>query len=84
VSTSRTIDLLKEDLEFTLKSLENQWHRLTLEKVFIEYKIYRNIEDCETWESIIKVIKDSLQPYSKLFKSPNTGSPSSFAITDND
>ena len=69
VSTSRTIDLLKEDLEFTLKSLENQWHRLTLEKVFIEYKIYRNIEDCETWESIIKVIEDSLQPYLKLFKS---------------
>ncbi len=72
VSTSRTIDLLKKDLEFTLKFLENQWHRLTLEKVFIEHRLYINIEDCETWESIIKVIKDSLQPYLKLFKSDIT------------
>ena len=34
----------------------------------IQYKIYRNIEDCETWKSIIKVIQDSLQPYLKLLK----------------
>tara|TARA_Y100001970_G_scaffold124890_2_gene154655 strand:+ start:16569 stop:19118 length:2550 start_codon:yes stop_codon:yes gene_type:complete len=68
ISTSKTIALLKEDLEYSLKSLENQWHKLTLEKIFIENKIYRNIEDCETWDSIIAVIRKSLKPYLQLLK----------------
>ena len=59
---------MKEDLEYSLKSLENQWHKLTLEKIFIENKIYRNIEDCETWDSIIAVIRKSLKPYLQLLK----------------
>ena len=72
LSTSRTMFLLKEDLEFNLKSLERQWHKLTLEKIFIEYKIYRNIEECETWDSIIKVIKSSLEPHIQLLKNDIT------------
>ena len=72
LSTTRTIDLLKQDLEFNLKYLEIQWHKLSLEKIFIEHKIYRNIEDCETWQSIIKVIQDSLKPYLKLLKTDIT------------
>ena len=72
LSTFKTVDLLKEDLEFNLGFLELQWHKLTLEKIFIENKIYRNIENCETWESIIKVIGDSLKPYSKILKNDIT------------
>ena len=68
LSTSKTITLLKEDLEYTLNSLEQQWHKLTLEKIFIENRIYRDIEDCETWKSIIAVIKESLNPYLKFLK----------------
>ena len=72
LSTFKTVDLLKEDLEFNLGFLELQWHKLTLEKIFIENKIYRNIENCETWTSIIKVIGDSLKPYSKILKNDIT------------
>jgi len=72
LSTFKTVDLLKEDLEFNLGFLELQWHKLTLEKIFIENKIYRNIENCENWESIIKVIGDSLKPYSKILKNDIT------------
>ena len=49
LSTENTMYLLKKDLEFNLQSLETQWHKLSLEKIFIEERIYRNIEDCETW-----------------------------------
>ena len=68
LSTNKTVDLLKEDLEFNLQALESSWHKLSLEKIFIENKIYRNIEDCETWDSIITVIRKSLKPYLKLLK----------------
>ena len=68
LSTIKTQDLLKQDLEFNLSTLELQWHRNTLEKIFIENKIYRNIEECETWDSIISVISESLKPFLKSLK----------------
>ncbi len=68
LSTDKTMCLLEEDLKFNLKSLENRWHTLSLEKIFIENKIYRKIEDCETMDSIMITLKDSLKPYFKLLK----------------
>lgn len=68
LSTENTMYLLKKDLEFNLQSLETQWHKLSLEKIFIEQRIYRNIEDCETWDSVLSTIKKSLIPFTDTLK----------------
>lgn len=67
-SVNRTVELLKLELEIKLQELEDDWHYSSLEKVFIEKKIYRKIEECETWEAIIETIDKGLAPYKKLFK----------------
>ena len=72
ISTNKTMLLLEQDLLFNLKSLETRWHTLSLEKIFIENKIYRKIEDCETMESIVDTIKAHLKPYLDLLKSDAT------------
>ena len=63
-----TVDLLRKELEIRLKELEEDWHFSSLEKIFIEKRIYRNIEECETFESIIEVIDIGLKPYKKLLR----------------
>ena len=63
--TLRIRDLLKQELEIRLAELKEQWHFSSLEKIFIEKKIYRNIEKCETWESVIDTIDKGLDPYKK-------------------
>ena len=67
-STDRTVDLLKQELEIKLKELENAWHWLSLERIFIENKIYRDIEEEETWEGVIKAIDKGLKPHIKILK----------------
>ncbi|MBI9038220.1 MAG: DNA gyrase/topoisomerase IV subunit A [Bacteroidales bacterium] len=67
ISTDKTVDLLKKELEIRKKELEEQWHFASLEKIFIEKRIYRKIEECETWESVIETIDKALIPYHKLF-----------------
>ena len=49
ISTDHTVQLLKMELEVALKELENQWHYASLERIFIENKIYRDIEEAESW-----------------------------------
>ncbi len=68
ISTQNTLDLLKRELQNDLKRLEEAWHFSSLEKIFIEKRIYRNIEEAETWEEVIEVIDKGLKPYKKLFK----------------
>ena len=53
ISTEKTVKLLELELKYELNVLFSKWHSLSLEKIFIENKIYRKIEDCETWDSII-------------------------------
>lgn len=65
ISTRQTVALIKKELEIQQGELEEQWHFVSLEKIFIEKKIYRNIEDAETWEAVIKTIHDGLKPYKK-------------------
>jgi len=65
-STERTLDLLKEELELKLHNLKEKWHMSSLEKIFIENRIYRKIEECTTWESVIKTIDKGLKPFKKL------------------
>ncbi|WP_339840386.1 DNA gyrase/topoisomerase IV subunit A [uncultured Maribacter sp.] len=67
-STDSTVELLKRELEIQLSELEEQWHFASLERIFIENRIYRDIEDEETWEGVISAIDKGLAPYTKHLK----------------
>ncbi|MFM1807366.1 MAG: hypothetical protein RLZZ242_91 [Bacteroidota bacterium] len=62
-STDRTMALLKHELEIQLHELEEQWHFASLERLFIEKRIYRDIEEQETWEGVIEAIRSGLAPH---------------------
>lgn len=64
-SADRTVFLLKSELEIRLTELQDDWHYSSLERIFIEEKIYRDIEECETWESVITTIDKGLEPFKK-------------------
>lgn len=68
LATDKTVQLLKLELEIELSELEEKWHFSSLEKIFIEKRIYRRIEEEETWEAVIATVDTGLQPYKKLFK----------------
>ncbi len=63
ISTDNTVQLLKKELQVQLQDLENQWHYSCLERIFIEKKIYRDIEEAETWEEVLSFINKGLNPY---------------------
>ena len=67
-STDYTVHLLKRELEIQLHELEEQWHFASLERIFIENRIYRDIEEQETWQGVIKAIDLGLQPHIKHLK----------------
>jgi len=64
-SADRTVEMLKAELEIRKNELQEEWHMSSLEKIFIEERIYRDIEESETWESVIKAIDDGLKPFKK-------------------
>jgi topoisomerase-4 subunit A len=68
INTDNTLNLLKEELKIKLSELEESWHFSSLERIFIEKRIYRDIEECETWEAVLETIDKGLVPYKKLFK----------------
>ncbi len=67
-STDNTVDLLKQELEIKLGEFQEQWHFASLERIFIENRIYRDIEEEETWEGVIQAIDKGLQPHIKHLK----------------
>jgi len=67
-STDNTVQLLKQELEIRLDEFEEQWHFASLERIFIENRIYRDIEEEETWEGVISAIDKGLQPHIKHLK----------------
>jgi topoisomerase-4 subunit A len=67
-NAAQTRELLGRELEIKLAELNEAWHFSSLEKIFIEKRIYRDIEECETWEAVITTIDKGLEPYKKLFK----------------
>lgn len=69
-STEHTVELLKQDLEVKLGEFEDQWHYASLERIFIENRIYRDIEEEETWEGVIKAIDEGLKPFIAHLKRP--------------
>ena len=62
-STDHTLSLLKQDLEVKLEEFQEQWHFASLERIFIEERIYRDIEEEETWEGVIRAIDEGLKPH---------------------
>ncbi len=63
LSTFNTQELLRQELNIRLHELEEKWHFASLEKIFIEKRIYHDIEESETWEAVIKVIGAGLKKY---------------------
>ncbi len=66
-SVHHTRDLLKLELEIEMGELMEQHLYSSLEKIFIEKRIYRDIEECTTWESVLETIDKGLKPYKKKF-----------------
>ncbi len=67
-STHRTVSLLKSELEIELEELNEQWHFLSLERIFIEKRVYYLIEEEKTWEGILRAIDEGLRPHVKNLK----------------
>jgi topoisomerase-4 subunit A len=74
-SAEKTVALLKRELEIRLAELDQQWHWDSLERIFIEERIYRRIEKSKTWESVLAEIREGLAPFVKQLKR---------AVTDDD
>jgi topoisomerase-4 subunit A len=67
VSTNQTVDLLRQELEIRKGELMERVLFSSLEKIFIENRIYRDIEECETFELVIQTVDKGLEPYKKDF-----------------
>lgn len=69
ISTENTKNLLKKELEIKLAELEEKWHYTSLEKIFFEEKIYKELEEKhKTWEDVIAAIDKAFKPYLKKLK----------------
>jgi topoisomerase IV subunit A len=71
-SVDKTKALLKRELEIKLEELDQQWHWDSLERIFIEERIYRRIEKSKTWESVLGEIREGLKPFLKQLRRPVT------------
>jgi topoisomerase IV subunit A len=67
ISTHQTVDLLRRELEIKKGELLERILFSSLEKIFIENRIYRDIEECETWEAVIETIDHGLEPFKSQF-----------------
>lgn len=67
ISTDKTVDLLRRELEIKRDALLEKLLFSSLEKIFIENRIYRDIEECETWEDVLSTIDKGLEPYKPDF-----------------
>jgi topoisomerase-4 subunit A len=69
LSIDRTKDLLEQELKIKLKELQEKWHYTSLEKIFFEEKIYKELEKRhETWEKVIDAIAKAFVPFRKQLK----------------
>jgi topoisomerase-4 subunit A len=72
ISTENTLRLLEMELQIRKGELQEQWHFASLERIFIEKKVYRKIEEAETWEQVIAFIDKGLKPHIQHLKRPVT------------
>lgn len=63
MNTDYTVSLLKKELEIELHELQESWHFSSLERIFIENRIYHDIEEVKTWEDVLKTIDKGLKPH---------------------
>ena len=68
ISTDNTKDLLEKELEIQLNELETQWHSISLERIFIDNRIYRDIEEKTTWDEVLSTIESGLDPFKSKLK----------------
>ncbi len=69
-SVQHTKDLLLRELEIRQTELENDWHYSSLEKIFIENRIYQRIEEETTWEGVLQAIDTGLEKFKKKLRRP--------------
>ncbi|HAL72151.1 MAG TPA: DNA topoisomerase [Verrucomicrobiales bacterium] len=67
-SAEHTKKILGDELQIQLNELEEKWHLSSLEKIFIENRIYRKIEEAETWEAVMAAIWKGLKPHLGILK----------------
>src|SRR5690625_277781 len=67
-ATRNTKNILELELQIELGELEEKWHFFSLEKIFIENRIYRRIEECTTFEAVLEEIRIGLEPFLKPLK----------------
>src|SRR5205814_4025571 len=69
ISTEKTKDLLKRELEIKLAELQEKWHFTSLEKIFFEEKIYKELEKKHaTWEKVLEAIAEAFKPFRKQLR----------------
>ncbi len=73
ISTDQTLELLKRELEIRRAMLSEKWHFASLEKIFIENRVYRDIEECETWEAVMEAIDKGIHQYISTPSRKNKG-----------
>lgn len=66
-NTQQSVTLLERELEIKKAELKEKILFSSLEKIFIQNRIYRDIEECETWEMVISTIDKGLKPHKKKF-----------------
>lgn len=71
ICTANTKDLLRQELEIKKAEIQEKWHMASLEKIFIENRIYRDIEECETFEAVIQAIDDGMHQFISTPSKPN-------------
>ncbi|PJJ08824.1 topoisomerase-4 subunit A [Flavobacterium sp. 1] len=67
ISTERTVDLLRQELEIQLEELKNKWHFSTLEKIFIREEMYIDFKLYGDRESLYVYLYDRFEPFKKSF-----------------
>lgn len=69
ISVDHTKELLQQELEIRLRELQEKWHYTSLEKIFFEEKIYKELEKKhDTWEVVIGAIGKAFVPFTKKLK----------------
>ncbi len=63
MNTDHTVSLLKKELEIELNELQESWHFSSLERIFIENRIYHDIEEVKSWEDVLTTIAEGLKPH---------------------
>ncbi len=72
-STDQTKSLLQQELQIKLAELNDKWHYTSLEKIFFEEKIYKELEKKhETWDKVVEAIDKAFVPFAKKLRQPVT------------